>query len=369
MSNFINILKNVHTNCLGNSISDKVIVFESDDWGSIRISSKEDQEYLYSFGIDFNEDQYTMYDGLETNEDIDILCETLLRFKNSDGYHPKFTLNTVCANPDFNKIAASNFSTYFYEPITKTYSNYSNSDKVLEKINLGINEKIVYPQFHSREHVNVDLWLSLLNSKDRYFSEAFKRGIFALGSKYTSEYGKHIAATYDTSNVEYVKSSILSGSELFFEIFGYKSITYIPNNYVWNPDWDHFLIDAGILHIQGMKYLLLSKEKVNQKRKILRLYNGKMNKLGQTYSVRNCTFEPLSCSYSLDKTLFEIKSSFLFNKPAIISTHRANFTSRLGPRSRDKSIKELSSLIKYILKKWPNVKFLSSNDYLSYTKD
>lgn len=359
-------LSSIHTNILGKSINDKIVIFESDDWGSIRISSKKNQDTLSSFGIDFSEDQYTLYDGLEKNEDIDILAEMLLSNKNAEGISPKLTLNTVTANPDFELIKKMGFSSYAFEPISKTYNEYLHSNEVLSKLSQGTKENIFMPQFHSREHVNVELWLYILKSHDKFFKAAFEYGIFALGKKYTLKYGKHIAATYDIQNREYVFNSIQQGIEIFKQLFGFNSRTYIPNNYVWNPEWNDILKSVEIEHIQGMKYLLLPKSTPYEKRKMLRLYNGKTSEFGQTYAVRNCTFEPLNSNYSLDRALNEVRLSFMLNKPAIISTHRANFTSRISSQTRDKGIREFNKFIREILKKWPNVKFHDSVELLSY---
>lgn len=363
---FRDLLASFHTNLKGNAVKNKIVVFESDDWGSIRISSKANQDFLSLKGIDFSEDQYSMYDGLEKDDDVDLLADTLLGFKNVEGKNPKFTLNTVTANPDFNKIKNSDFSEYFFESASSTYKKYIGSSLVLSKIRRGIDERIFMPQFHSREHVNVDLWMNLLRTNNKFFREAFECGIFALGRKYTNEYGKHIAATYDIENSQLVESSIIEGYDIFKQLFGFNSISYIPNNYVWNPKWNGFLKNVGVNHIQSMKYILLPKSFNNSNRQMVRIYNGKISEFGQTYAVRNCTFEPLNADYSLNKVLKEIQISFLLNKPAIVSTHRANYTSRISFKTRDKSIIELKKLLKEILKRWPNVKFLNTVELLPF---
>jgi len=358
----------IQTNLSGKRIKEKIIVFESDDWGTIRISSVKNQKKLIDLGIDFSEDQHTLYDGLETNEDMQKLADLLNSFEDFKGNKACFTLNAVMANPQFEQIRRDDYQNYYYEEFWETYNNYSDSDRVLDIIKDGINSKLFLAQFHSREHVNVELWLELLRNKNVDFLKAFDFGIFALGKKYTMGFGKHIAATYDTFNKQYVEKSFDEGLKIFDRSFHYLPISYIPNNYIWNIEWNTLLSSFGISHIQGMKYILQPKYSPKEKRKKVRLYSGKLTKYNQTYGVRNCTFEPLERNYDFGKVLREIELAFLFKQPAVLSTHRVNYTSRISYDTRDKSLKELQSLLKKIKINWPDVIFLNTAELTSYLR-
>ena len=56
----------------------------------------------------------------------------------------------------------------------------------------------------------------------------------------------------------------------------------------------------------------------------------------------------------------QIDSSFSWNKPAIISTHRVSFVGALYPENRDNGLRQLSHLLKEIVKKWPDVEFMTT---------
>jgi hypothetical protein len=88
--------------------------------------------------------------------------------------------------------------------------------------------------------------------------------------------------------------------------------------------------------------------------------------LGQTYAPRNCTFEPTESKHDHLYTLKQINSSFFYKKPAIITTHRINFVGGLDKRKRDQNLLELDSLLKNIIKRWPEVIFLSSDQLHNY---
>ena len=50
----------------------------------------------------------------------------------------------------------------------------------------------------------------------------------------------------------------------------------------------------------------------------------------------------------------------LWKKPAIISTHRINFIGFLDERNRTSNLKSFSLLLENILKKWPDVEFMTT---------
>ena len=83
------------------------------------------------------------------------------------------------------------------------------------------------------------------------------------------------------------------------------------------------------------------------------------------YLTRNVVFEPCSFEYPENKdwvmdTLNDIDIAFKWKKPATISTHRVNYIGWLNPKNRSKGLKCLDELLKNILKKWPDVIFLTS---------
>jgi hypothetical protein len=88
---------------------------------------------------------------------------------------------------------------------------------------------------------------------------------------------------------------------------------------------------------------------------------GKKNKFGQIALSRNGGFEPSAGGKDwVDSCLKEIEFAFRMKKPATISTHRVNYIGFLEPINRDESLKLLKELLSKILKKWPDVEFMTS---------
>jgi hypothetical protein len=365
----VNNLKQTVSNSLinykGFKTKRRIIVFESDDWGSIRMPSKDVFLKLKQAGINLDNSAYCKYDSLESNSDLEHLFEILIKFKDEKGNHPVITANTVMANPNFENIKNANFKEYYYEPFTETLKKYPNHDKVFDYYKLGIKKGLFYPQFHGREHVNVELWFQLLKENNLAFKLAFENNMWGLSNDVFPSMKKSIQATHDSNNNDFLAESIKSGLTLFEQLFGYKSESFIANNFIWDEALNQTLNFNGIKYLQGMKYQLLPKVN-NEKRLVKRHYLGERNNLNQYYTIRNCSFEPSIDNSDYNKTLFEISNAFFWNKPAIISTHRINFIGGINQKNRNDNLKQFDKLLSDIIKRWPNIEFMNTAQFCNY---
>jgi len=367
MNTLNSFLSSVNINLKGQNLKSKIVVIESDDWGAIRMPNMDVFEKLNKSSIPVSNSVYCKYDSLESNNDISFLLEVLNSVKNNHGTNPKLTANFVVSNPDFKKMQDFELSQYFFEPISDTYKRLIGHEKVLSIVNQGIEDKLILPQFHGRDHVNVPLWLELLKtSKD--FRLAFELGLWGLSRDVFPKMKKSIQATYDSKDIDYCKTSIKEGLTLFNSVFGFKSISFIANNYIWPDEIERILFEGGVKHIQSMKYQLypLNEEKTRRKK---RIYLGYKNDFRMTYGVRNCSFEPLEHNDNNLKTLLQIKNAFMLKKPAIISTHRINFSGGMSIKTRDKNLIEIKTLLNNIVLKWPDVKFMTSVELSNYLNE
>ena len=226
----------------------KLILIESDDWGSIRMPSKNTYDHLLNAGTVLPNDPFAKYDSLASEKDLSELFELLSTFTDYKGTHPIITANCVVANPDFERIRVSNFREYYYELFTETLQRYPKHHNSFNLWKQGINNKIFFPQYHGREHVNVNLWLEkLINGSDQYIN-AFNHETFAVDAS--------VAAAFSfRSESERValKSIIIEGNQLFAKLFDYNSETFIAPNYTWDEQVEEVLASIGIKFIQGSK--------------------------------------------------------------------------------------------------------------------
>ena len=94
----------------------RIIVFESDDWGSIRMPSRNVFDILVKAGVDLisgDSHRYNLYDSLATSDDLAALFETLKSVKDKNGNPCVFTPISLVANPDFEKIKLSGLKNIF----------------------------------------------------------------------------------------------------------------------------------------------------------------------------------------------------------------------------------------------------------------
>ena len=70
----------------------------------------------------------------------------------------------------------------------------------------------------------------------------------------------------------------------------------------------------------------------------------------------------------IDNVLNDAKFAFTFGKPLVISSHRINFTSRITPTIRDKSLVILRKTLQALVKKYPDIEFLNSEQLGDYIK-
>lgn len=347
-------------NLPGSRTKRKIVVIESDDWGSIRMPSREVYAKFEEKGMELAESDYNRLDSLESNNDLKELFKVLRSFKDSKGNHPVFTANCVVGNPDFKKIRNSGFKEYFYEPVTETLKKYPNRDKVLELWKKGNREGIFRPQFHGREHVNVVRWMEALAKKSPEIMFTFDNETTFSGD---GDYNFMEVLDYNSpDDLAQMKQSLTEGLELFEKIFGFRSKSFIPPCYTWNSAVEESLNKGGVNYIQGLVVQQIPTGTFeNYKRKFHFL--GNRNSLGQTYLVRNAFFEPslTKASDPVGDCLNRIRLAFRWNKPAIISSHRINYIGSLDPKNREDNLILLKKLLDEILIKWPDVEFMSSD--------
>ena len=354
------------TNIPGWRTNRKIVVFESDDWGSIRIPSSEIKKILLSIGYDIDRCHYMKYDSLASEDDLELLFDLLRSIKSGNGKSPIITANCLVANPDFRKIEENNFQEYYYEEIPNTFGRYPKHKNVIKLWNDGNIENIFRLQSHGREHLNISRWMKDLRNRDSEVNILFNLNTFGL-SKHISkrERGSYLAA-FDGGEKEliYDRSEIINDAlKIFKKIFGYQSLSFISPNFIWDEEIEHSLFSNGIKFIQSQRRRTVSGD-YNSKRILKRHYLGQENKYGQKYMVRNCEFEPSSNSNInwVDKCLKEINSAFIMKKPAIISTHRVNFVGFIDETNRDRNLKLFKTLLSEIVRKWAEVEFLSTDE-------
>jgi len=361
-NNFIRNLSNIP----GWTTGRKIIVIESDDWGSIRMPSREVFNILESKGLNLtggDSKRYNLNDTLASSEDLNALFETLSSFSDKNKNPCVFTVVCVVANPDFEKIKENDFKEYFYEPFTETLNRYYQNTDLFGLWKKGIEDRIFVPQFHGREHLNVGEWMRALQQNDQETLAGFEYGVWGFIRKPSNAHNVPYQAVFDffqPDDLTIQAKSIKEGLALFQELFGYKARYFVPPNGPFNNSLEEVAAECGI------NYMLASKiqEEPQGYGKNRRVFHwlGQQNKHNQRYIVRNCFFEPGKNGKDWIKScLKEIDIAFRWHKPAVISSHRVNYIGTHYKNNRKNGLLKLNLLLTSILQNWPDAEFMTSD--------
>ena len=346
----------------------KLLIIESDDWGSIRTKDKLQLNKLNLINENVKNDRFTQLDSIASSNDLFALFDVLNSVSDLNGNPACLTANVCTANPNFSAIKKSNFQNFYYEPFNKTLENYSKEENLFSLWNEGINNKVFFPQLHGREHVNASAWLSELRDGNKDLLKAFE--VNAFGIPYNSQKfnrRKNLQAALDRYEIldehKFQENWIRESAEIFQENFGYYSNTFIAPAYIWNNDICQQLIKSHINTVQGISIQYSPFNKLNFKYIPHLRYTGQ-KKLNLKYLVRNIFFEPASdMNKNWENTVINaVENSFKYKRPAIISSHRINFIGTLNEKNRTKNLIMLKNILSILLKKYPQIEFINSSE-------
>ena len=315
-------------------------------------------------GLINSKDRYSMNDTLADKSDLEMLFEVLLDTRDGKGQPAVMTPVTNVANPDFEKIKESGFKKYFPEPFTETLKRYNRNPDTFNTWKKGMELGIFVPESHGREHISVQFWLNELQKENNYLLEAFEYGVVSVPLEGMNPVISGFRPEFyfnSQEQTEFLKNSITDGISMFKQIFGYLPRAFVPSNNIFHPVFEQTVADAGVRYLYVSHLSPVPDKRGNLKLKYYR--TGKKTSDGLIYYTRNCAFEPTDQGYpGIGLTLRQIEAAFRWGKPANISTHRVNFIGTLNEGNREKGLRELRSLLKAIVNRWPDVEFMSSAD-------
>jgi hypothetical protein len=357
-----NYIKNIH----GWKTQRKIVCFAVDDYGNIRISSKENQGLLEEKGVQLTS-RFDRFDAIDTLQDYELLFEALKSVKDKNGKTAVFTTYAMPSNVNFERSLEKR--EYISENLNQTYERLTQlSPQVFggtyELLKKGISERLIRPQFHGREHLNITLF-------NRLISENNSELIANLELKCMSGIPNHkdlpnvrfseAFSFWDDHEVELHKTIIEDGLNKFEEVYGYRPTTFTPPAMLIHPSLLGFVETLGIKGIDKPRAhrVHLSKGRYKSEKNYLGIRKGE----NHVTLVRNCMFEPNSRELDwVDFTYNQIKAAFFWGKPAIISSHRVNYCGLIDPNNRSKGLDKLVKLLNKIVDTWPDVEFLAVDE-------
>jgi hypothetical protein len=353
----------------------RIIVLESDDWGSERSIDAKTVQHLIKINPEIGKDRMSMLDTIASQDDLSSLFEVLHSVKDIHNRSAVLTINVCTANPDFERIKQSNYNDFFYIPFYQSIKKRIDGDRILSLWQNGISDGLFFPQLHGREHLHALAWLNELRLGNRDLLKAFDLGVWGIPYKAIgNQRRKNLQAALDSYGLEgefeFQLNWIKEGNQIFKDYFGYQSLTFIPPAYIWPRSFLDAFRDCGIQGIQGTTLQTVPLPGSKQKYKWVPHING-LKENGNVFRLaRNAYFEPYTDPDQdwVDTCLKGVNNAFSNKQPAIIGTHRVNFIGVMDENFRDKNLSNFQYLIKTIKKRWPDVEFLNSAELLSQIK-
>ena len=343
-----------------------LLVIESDDWGTIRMPSREVYDEFLRLGIRVDRDPYCRYDNLATKHDLENLFDVLQSVKDKNGHPAVITANTLSANPVFDKIKDSDFTEYYFEPFTETLKRNATHDGAWKMWQQGMDEGVFHPQSHGREHLYVKKWLNTLRNGDPVTRTAFDLGTWGLTANVDSSIKEYYMGAFNSEEDADIREfEVIIGDALrmFKEIFGYESKSFTPTTYEWSPKIEPCLVSQGVKYIQSTVFQKIPLDDDTTVKYARRCFQGSKSRSGLVRLMRNCYFEPSTKRHFdfVDDCLHRIDIAFRWGKAANICSHRVNFIGSIFPENTDRNLPELRRLLQEIVKRWPDVEFISSD--------
>ena len=343
-----------------------LVVIESDDWGTIRMPSREVYEEFLRRGIRVDRDPYCRYDNLATKHDLENLFEVLQSVTDKNGHPAVITANTLSANPVFDKIKESEFTQYFFEPFTETLKRDAAHADAFAMWKEGMAAGVFHPQSHGREHLYVKKWLQTLRYGDKVTRTAFDLGTWGLTAHVDESIKEYYMGAFNSSedaDIGEFEIIIDDALRMFKDIFGFYSKSFTPTTYTWSPKIEPCLVQHGVRYIQSTFQQKVPVGDDEGVKVTYRGFQGTRTKAGLIRLHRNCFFEP-STKEKFDwvgDCLKRIEIAFKHGKAANICAHRLNFIGSIDSKNTDRTLPDFKRLLQEIVKRWPDVEFVTSD--------
>ena len=342
-----------------------LVAFAVDDYGSMRTASREAWKHLDSAGLNVS-NQMDRFDALETREDLGALFEVLESVRDVNGRAPVFTAYALSANPDCERMRCDEGS-YCSETTSRTFQRlaaeqpaaYEGAWSLWQE---GMAKGLIRPQFHGREHVNVEMLEMKLAARAPDLLANLQCASMAglvpepslPGVGFTHAFGLHLKESLPAH-----RQILEDGLNQFEQVWGFRSDTFTPPAQKLHPSLYPVAEAGGVVSIDKPLRCARAMGDGTSRSEVNR--SGRQKGQDHVTVVRNVVFEPCKDMgfEPVGRALDQIQAAFFWGRPAVISSHRVNFGGHLDEPNRQRGLDALSRLLQSIVARWPEVEFVS----------
>lgn len=343
----------------------KLILFSVDDYGSVRLHSSQALSKLTQAGIT-PQKRFDQLDSLENRTDLQELFSILRSVRDKNNNPAVFTPYALPCNIDFDATLASPSNSCILESTVETFKKLAAIEEeykgAWECWQEGIEEGLMAPEFHGREHFNLDIFNELLSAQDPDLLLALRnRSYITVPGHRNFAFGWTAAfANRGEDEVRRFPEIILDGLKRFEDVYKTKPIVFTPPAQQFPV-----ALDDEVPHwpIMAMDRPFMIKRELKGRSKKYRFTQKKLDN-GLVHIVRNVVFEPTRDPNfnAEDFAMRQIEVAFRMKKPANISSHRVNFSGHISPENRTMGLAALKGLLEKIVARWPEVEFISAGE-------
>lgn len=335
----------------------KTVVMESDDWGGCTRTPAPDLATLEKALPLWRQSTLPTWQpwsggSLETVDQMEQLFSTFRAFLGSDGRHPMFSPAYIVANPDFDAIRSNGFSEYVEIPLADGFPRGWERSGTLEKARTGIDEGLWYPMYHSRmHHYSGPRWVELLRSGDNpLLRNFFDLNMFGVASLDVN----HVGLEFDGMNPAQAHEHLAGGLSHFHDAFGFMPDCVAREGTTNRRDYMIHTLEDILTYLQAFDPTQPGNSAGQAPSELTVWLNRKtyLKMMGQIEHIP---------SGGTDNALAATTAAWGDNRPAVISTHRANYT-RLCEDEQLLSLAELSRYFDTITTAHPDAAFLTTSE-------
>jgi len=312
-------------------VDDPVVILESDDWGP---------------------------GPPEHAESLRRLLHVLAGHRDGVGRPAVLTANMVLSVPDGPAIVAGGYRGYARRELDVAFP------ELFAAMREGRAAGTFFPQLHGREHLNPEALvrrarngdvalralLEIPNWSDWEGLDSPLQGHFVDGSELPT---RPVAA--DQQRV-----MAAEGVRVFARAFGESPASAVAPCYLWNDDTEAAWAAAGVRYIQTAGYRCIGRDADGRYIQSPQwLHAGSVNRHGQRYLVRNVMYEPAD-GRGWEAAWCEVRRRLREAQPAVISTHRYNYT---RAESQAQALRGLDELLNRIGRRYARVRFAASPEW------
>lgn len=353
-------------NIIGWKTRQKVLAFAVDDYGNVRLHSRQARENIANANPQRTNRRFDLYDSLETTEDLHALYETLSSVKDREGHAAIFTPYALPCNIDFEKINTNPGAGYQYESLSSTFEKLSVDQPAVYAgawalWQEGVDSGLLAPEFHGREHLNLKLFSEKLRDRDQELMVALanRSNIGLTNTRYPTIRSTAAFSFWSADELNTMPTILETGLAAFEEVFGYRAIAFTPPAQEFHSSLEPVLWANGIRAIDKPFF---TKRHLGEGASRREFNVTGFNRKDQVSTlVRNVVFEPTH-DQGIDwvnLALQQIATAFRWNRPALVSSHRVNFCGHIDPQNREIGLTGLRELLRQVVRRWPDIRFVS----------